>query len=249
MRARGFATLLVVGLCITGCGDEGDGDDESVEGDAIRGGALYDAWWSVVGADAPVTDHPLWAGRPDAESNTRSGADTWRCKECHGWDYQGKDGAYGSGSHRTGIAGVLGTTRTPAEVVALLSDPDGHAYGSVLGEQELADLALFVTEQVIDTSAYIDAMGAFIGDPAAGEQVFASTCAACHGEQGLNTTVVGGEPGFEDFPGLIADDNPQEFLHKIRFGQPGTAMPALARTMADVVGDLGAYAQTLPPES
>src|SRR5690606_3610242 len=77
MRARGFATLLVVGLCVTGCGDEGDGDDESVEGDAVRGGALYDAWWSVVGADAPVTDHPLWAGRPDAESNTRSGADTW----------------------------------------------------------------------------------------------------------------------------------------------------------------------------
>ena len=44
----------------------------------------------------------------------RAGADTWRCKECHGWDYAGKDGAYGSGDHRTGIVGVLGTAMTPS---------------------------------------------------------------------------------------------------------------------------------------
>ena len=27
-----------------------------------------------------------------------SGSDTWRCKECHGWDYMGVDGAYAGGS-------------------------------------------------------------------------------------------------------------------------------------------------------
>jgi len=42
----------------------------------------------------PATS-PLWATQ---SSNTRSGKDTWRCKECHGWDYMGVDGAYGSGS-------------------------------------------------------------------------------------------------------------------------------------------------------
>ena len=47
---------------------------------------------------APSGDHPMWARRPDAEANSRSGADTWRCKECHGWDYKGKDGAYAKGS-------------------------------------------------------------------------------------------------------------------------------------------------------
>ncbi len=43
-------------------------------------------------------------------------------------------------------------------------------------------------------------------------------------------------------------DNPQETLHKIRWGHPGTAMPS----MVDVgltdqqIGDILAYAQTLP---
>lgn len=244
MRHHGFATALMLA---SACGGDagGDTDTDSVAGDGVRGGALYDAWWDVIAAEAPATDHPLWASRPDPASNTRSGADTWRCKECHGWDYQGKDGAYGSGGHRTGIAGVLGTTMTPSEVVALLSDPGGHAYGAVLGEQDLADLAVFIDQWTIDTSAYIAENAAFIGDPAAGEQTFAATCASCHGALGLNTTVVGGEPGFEDFPGLIASDNPPEFLHKIRFGQPGTAMPPQAPT-PELLGDLGAFAQTLP---
>jgi thiosulfate dehydrogenase len=52
---------------------------------------LYDSWWTVTGTDRPTTDQPLWQTQT---TNTRTGADTWRCKECHGWDYQGKDGAY-----------------------------------------------------------------------------------------------------------------------------------------------------------
>lgn len=243
MRRGIAAVLMVIGFGACGDGDAGG----EVDGDGVRGGALYDSWWDVLGVPAPDTDHPLWASRPDTESNTRSGADTWRCKECHGWDYEGKDGAYGSGGHRTGIAGVLGTRKTQAEIVDLLADPNGHAYGSVLGEQDLRDLAVFVSEWTIDTSEYVGPDGKFIGDPMAGEQAFQSTCATCHGPQGLNTTVVGGEPGFEDFPGLIANDNPQEFLHKVRFGQPGTAMPPQADE-PEVLGDLGAYSQTLPQE-
>ncbi len=251
MTSHGFVTvLLLTGLCVTACPGDDTGGDDGVDGDGdgVRGGALYDRWWEVIGAEAPTTDHPLWASRPDRASNPRSGADTWRCKECHGWDYQGKDGAYVSGDHRTGIVGVLGTAMTPSELLSLLSDPNGHAYASVLGEQDLADLAVFVAEWTIDTREYIAADASFIGDPTRGAEAFAANCAACHGAQGLNTTVVGGEPGFEDFPGLIADDNPQEFLHKIRFGQPGTAMPPLARSMPEVLGDLGAFAQTLPWE-
>lgn len=246
---RGFVASLMVllGSGVTACTLGGGDDAGNVEGDGIRGGALYDSWWEEIGAEAPDIDHPLWASRPDSESNTRTGADTWRCKECHGWDYAGKDGAYGSGGHRTGIVGVLDTTKTPGEIVAMLADPDGHAYGSVLAAQDLEDLAVFVSDWTIDASEYIAADGSFIGDPMAGAETFASSCAACHGELGLNTMVVGGEPGFEDFPGFIADDNPPEFLHKIRFGQPGTAMPPMA-AMPGVLGDLGAFAQTLPTE-
>ncbi|MDP2660197.1 MAG: hypothetical protein Q8R28_05670, partial [Dehalococcoidia bacterium] len=69
-----------------------------------KGGRLYDTWWKEApGASAPTGDQPLWATQT---TNTRKGTDTWRCKECHGWDYGGKDGAYGSGSHKTGFVGV-----------------------------------------------------------------------------------------------------------------------------------------------
>ena len=65
--------------------------------------------------DAPEEDHPLWATQ---DSNTRSGDDTWRCKECHGWDYKGKAGAYASGKHFTGIKGVLDAKTSKKSIVA-----------------------------------------------------------------------------------------------------------------------------------
>ena len=69
-----------------------------------RGGLLYDMWWTVVpGASEPKSDHPLWSLQT---TNKRSGSVSWRCKECHGWDYRGKEGAYGSGSRYTGFMGV-----------------------------------------------------------------------------------------------------------------------------------------------
>jgi len=74
------------------------------QGNSVTGGLLYDQWWVVTGAEQPTEDHPLWASQ---STNTRSGPDTWRCKECHGWDYQGADGAYGSGSHLTGFPGTM----------------------------------------------------------------------------------------------------------------------------------------------
>ncbi|MGE5123820.1 MAG: hypothetical protein ACM3H7_04830, partial [Acidobacteriaceae bacterium] len=82
----------------------GEGEPTS-SSSASRGGRLYDNWWVEAGVDEPTSDQPLWASQT---TNTRSGSDTWRCKECHGWDYKGADGAYGSGSHMTGFPGVFG---------------------------------------------------------------------------------------------------------------------------------------------
>jgi hypothetical protein len=48
--------------------------------------------------------------------------------------------------------------------------------------------------------------------------------------------------------GTIATDNPWEFFHKIRVGQPGTNMPAAIKigwSLEDVLNVLG-FAQTLP---
>jgi thiosulfate dehydrogenase len=55
-----------------------------------HGGLLYDMWWRVVpGASEPKSDQPLWSLQ---STNKRNGSVTWRCKECHGWDYKGKMG-------------------------------------------------------------------------------------------------------------------------------------------------------------
>ncbi|MCP4248432.1 MAG: hypothetical protein GY778_15400, partial [bacterium] len=90
-------------------------------GDPIRGGLLWDKWWVVNGAPAPGTDHPLWARQV---TNTRTGSTTWRCKECHGWDYKGAAGAYGSGSHYTGFGGVFGSAMTAEQMFDLLKNPE-----------------------------------------------------------------------------------------------------------------------------
>jgi hypothetical protein len=126
---------------------------QQLSGSPGRGGQLYDRWWSVLGVDAPAGDQPLWATQT---TNTRSGVDTWRCKECHGWDYKGKDGAYGSGSHATGFPGVMGMAgKDPNEVLAILkgsTSPD-HDFSAVMDDQALIDLALFLNQGLIDDAA------------------------------------------------------------------------------------------------
>ena len=66
-----------------------------------EGGRLYDKWWAEYNLEKPSTTHPAYP-----KAGKKTGASTWRCKECHGWDYVGKDGRYSSGSHYTGFEGV-----------------------------------------------------------------------------------------------------------------------------------------------
>ncbi len=218
------------------------------DADAARGGSLYDKWWSVLGVDAPTEDHARWATRPDTESNTRTGSDTWRCKECHGWDYKGVDGAYASGSHRTGIAGIFGTTGTAQETFDNIKT--GHGFGDAgLADADIWDLAKFVLEGQVDTDDVIDADGAFTGDATNGETLYGAglagglACSICHGADGKTLDF-----GTGVFVGTLALDNPWEFLHKVRFGHPGTGMPSSVADGAttDDASDVSAYSQTLP---
>ena len=235
-------TLVVVGslLLVTVASAQG--------GTVSRGGQLYDQWWKVVGADAPADDHPLWATQ---SNNTRSGADTWRCKECHGWDYLGKDGAYGSGSHMTGFSGVYDAAQSKSadELAAALKgaiNPD-HDFSSLLDDAAISDLATFMKEGLLDDRSYIDyaTKAPTSADTANGNQLFDATCAACHGADGTTLNF-----GDEAEPEYVADvaGNPQEFLHKVRSGQPGTGMPSGIDGGSSVQDELDvlAYAQTLP---
>jgi thiosulfate dehydrogenase len=215
-----------------------------------RGGRLYDKWWKVTGVDEPTEDNPVWARQ---NTNTRSGDDTWRCKECHGWDYMGALGAYGSGSHFTGFPGVFfAQDKSLEELVAQISgnvDPD-HNF-SAMGEAAMTDLATFIKEGQIDMRDVVDydSKTPIGGDGVNGEVLFASTCVACHGEDG--TMINFGSDDDPEYVGTIAIDNPWEFVHKVRAGQPGSAMPSSINLGWDLqyLIDVLTFAQTLPVEA
>lgn len=220
-------------------------------GDPLRGGLLYDKWWTPLGLDAPEGDQPLWATQ---DSNTRSGGDTWRCKECHGWDYKGAEGAYASGSHFTGFIGVIQWAGGDAnEILAALkgaTNPD-HDFSTVMDDQALVDIALFLSEEVVDYAAAVgDDKGALSSDFATGETLYQETCAECHGPEGLAINFDANVASPEYLAGL-ANGNPWEFLHKIRFGQPGTEMPSVidAGWTFEEQAAVLAYSQSLPNES
>jgi len=214
--------------------------------DAIRGGLLYDRWWAVRGLAAPDGEHPLYP--PEGQ---QTGSSTHRCKECHGWDYKGADGAYGSGAHYTGIRGVFGSILTAGETFDLIltdTPPNGHDYdGFGMTEQDAWDLVEFLGSLVIDTDLYIDASSQFLGDPVQGEQEYKTggsvPCLACHGADGAAINF--GTPQEPEWVGTIAVNNPWELLHKIRVGQPGSGMPSwLAAGESDQsAADIGRYAQ------
>ncbi len=223
---------------------------QQLSGNPARGGQLYDKWWGVLGVDAPAGDQPLWATQT---TNTRSGSDTWRCKECHGWDYKGKDGAYGSGSHATGFPGVMDMAgKDPNEILEILkgsTNPD-HDFSAVMDDQALIDLALFMNQGLADDATFVNADKTPVGaDATTGATIF-TLCSACHGTQG--TAINFGNESEPEYLGTIAADNPWEFLHKVRFGQPGVIiMPSgfsMNRTPQEYP-DLLAYVQTLPTES
>lgn len=214
------------------------------------GGKLYDNWVKTAGVATPEGNSPLWATQT---TNTRTGADTWRCKECHGWDYKGKDGAYGKGSHLTGFPGVYGaaTSKTEADIVAILkgSVNPNHNFSTYLNNDQISALVAFIkTGAALDESQYIDytTKKPKSADVAKGKQLYDVSCAACHGADGKLLNFGSAEK--PEYIGTLALDNPWELLHKIRFGQPGAAMPSGVeqQTAIQDMIDILAHAQTLP---
>ena len=98
------------------------------------GGRLYDNWAGTLGFDAPEGTHPAYPA-----AGSQSGPDTWRCKECHGWDYKGADGKYGGGSHFSGIVGLRDQVAAdPGAIVAILRDAT-HRYTEAMIPPDAAE--------------------------------------------------------------------------------------------------------------
>lgn len=204
----------------------------------MRGGELYDKWYKVIDVDAPKESHPLYPKEGKYADKAKA---NWRCKECHGWDYKGKDGAYSSGKHHSGIKGIQGMKgAAPDKVIQLLKD-NKHGYGDKLNAGDLQDLAMFVTQGQIDMDKYIDASTkAPKGNKTKGAAYYNTICAKCHGKDGKLPK--------EMKPFGKQMGNPWEVMHKILNGQPAEKMPALRTLDHQIVADIMAHMTTLPKE-
>jgi mono/diheme cytochrome c family protein len=215
----------------------------------IQGAILYDNWFAALGVDAPSGDMPIWSRQ---KTNSRSGPETWRCVECHGWDYRGAQGAYATGSHFTGFPDVttLAESLNEIDIVNHLkgaNDP-AHNFSAYLTEPAMAQLAAFLKFGIIDDSLYIDpiSMRVIGGDSRNGKRLFEGTCIPCHGQDG--STIIFRTEGIDETLGDVAQRDPWRFLHRTRFGVAGTSMPIganLGWTPEDG-RDILSYVQTLP---
>jgi thiosulfate dehydrogenase len=197
----------------------------STSPDIPHGGALYDNWIAATGQTAPSGNDPLWSRQT---TDTLSGPDTWRCITCHGWDYQGKDGAYRSGTNYTGFPGVLADAQTLsiADITNILSgknDP-AHDFSKYIDAAGMNDLAAFIKTATINDNQYIDPMTYAVigGDATHGKTLYDGVCATCHGADGAK--IVMSFEGVQAGLGTLASIDPWRFLHKTRFGTPGTPM-------------------------
>ncbi|MEH6470475.1 MAG: c-type cytochrome [Halopseudomonas sp.] len=246
LPAGGFSAALVsvlwVGAFQLAMADDTEGQQRSESWKLTQGGKLYDNWARMLYIDTRgYQTHPSYP-----VDGKKTGGTTWRCKECHGWDYKGASGAYGGGSHYTGIEGLRDQVGQSIESITQIVRDDTHGYTeAMLPEQALKELALFVSRGQLDMDQYIDrATNKVHGDPQQGAPFYQNICATCHGYDGKQLNFK--QAPKAEFIGTVAQANPWETLHKIRNGQPGSPMVALGMLSIQDQVDLLAYCQTLP---
>jgi thiosulfate dehydrogenase len=216
--------------------------------DLKAGGLLYDNWLKLKGIKINNT-HPMF---PDDKK--KNGVTSWRCKECHGWDYLGKEGCYHDNHvSYVGIKGVYDVrNRSPEELYFAIADRDEHHDFKKylrLSASDIWSLVKFIREGLVDFRKVMNPDRSINGDPKKGRIFYWQHCAECHGGDGnkiLSREELEGAHGV----GWEANADPQETLHKIRWGHPGTDMPSaiIDKGLSDQdTIDILSYCQQLYP--
>ncbi|MCF8155279.1 MAG: cytochrome c [Rhodoferax sp.] len=200
-----------------------------------NGGRLYDDWQVHTGGQRQALAHPAY---PPKAYYANSANETWRCKECHGWDYKGGQGQYAKGDHATGIIGIRAMAGTdPAKTMAVLRGTPHH-FGAVLRHRDLQDLANFVSYGQVEMDTVIDLKtGLSRGDAAKGKTHYRTMCANCHGQDGYFVA--------KRHLGKVSRGDPWHSLHNMLNGHPDDTMPALRELDSHVTKDILAHIQTL----
>ncbi len=212
----------------------------------VRGGRLYDNWRKELGEIAnsnpdypPNRRHPAYPITGKYAKNPRS---NWRCKECHGWDYLGRNGSYSSGAHFSGIKGIRNMSGARFDSIVSTLNDDNHRYNKILSSRDLQDLAIFVSKGQVNMDKFIDRRsGLAKADKMEHQSHYTTICAPCHGVDG--TMIITTSP-----LGRIARQNPWEALHKIVNGHPDESMPALRALGMETITSILAYLQSLPEQ-
>ncbi|GAB4266330.1 MAG: hypothetical protein Kow0013_15380 [Pararhodobacter sp.] len=218
----------------------------SLEWTLAAGGRIYDNWWEALDRPEPEVTNPAY---PTDINPNQTGAGTWRCKECHGWDYLGADGVYRQGGHFTGIPGILQAAgRPPERLMPILRDSNHPYTADMISDEEMMRVATFVSQGLVDMRTFLDletrTMLPDVGDLDRGRAIFQTTCAACHGFDGR--ALDWGNDGQHNFVGTEAASLPDEVFNKLSNAHPGVAM---INTRAFPVEDrisLLRYLRTLP---
>lgn len=160
-------------------------DKPSTPWTLAAGGRIYDTWWDALDRRRPRETNPAYPS-----TGKRTGSNTWRCVECHGWDYKGKDGINGKGGplaeRYSGIVGIRGAQRMPPAAIAKLLRTAPHNYTpDMISDEEMLRLAAFVRSGQHDADKYIERKtGKVRGNITRGAGLYQTLCAACHGLDG-----------------------------------------------------------------
>jgi len=230
-----MSLLLIIGsaapIMVSHADSEVDIDTADGKITTTLGGRLYDNWWEVLLNDEPDSRHPSYPA-----DGAATGSKTWRCPECHGWDYKGA----------VGIKGVLGMAGgDPSKIKVILRDETHQYTPQMLTNRAVDRIADFISYGLVDMDLYIDRASMVPkGDTKRGKVIFESICALCHGENGKAINF-----GSEDKPeyvGTVAKFELLEAFHKVRNGQPGQPMMSLITQPIQTQIDVLAYERTLP---
>lgn len=213
---------------------------ESLDYSIARGGKLYDKWYKVNFMELPRKANPAYPKR--GKFRGKESAD-WRCNECHGWDYKGKNGVYGKGRHYTGFGGIdIAKKMSSKKIASILRDKNHRFNSKMLAKKDIRDLSNFIQKGQLDMDKHIKrANRKALGNAKKGKAYYQTICAGCHGLDGMLDE-------YATPMGDISNNNPWLALHKIMNGQPGAEMPAMRAMGTDVAVDILTYLQTLPKE-